>query len=46
MDEEIVKPAAADGVPMEIKDKVNIKKLREKGRRHRGGVGPDRLDGV
>ena len=27
MDEEIVKPAAADGVPMEIKDKVNVKKL-------------------
>ena len=27
VDEEIVKPAAADGVPMEIKDKVNVKKL-------------------
>ena len=27
VDDEIVKPAAADGVPMEIKDKVNVKKL-------------------
>ena len=27
VDEEILKPAAADGVPMEIKDKINIKKL-------------------
>ena len=27
VDEEIVKPAKADGVPMEIKDKVNVKKL-------------------
>ena len=27
VDEEITKPAKADGVPMEIKDKVNVKKL-------------------
>ena len=27
VDDEIVKPAAADGVPVEIKDKVNVKKL-------------------
>ena len=27
VDDEIVKPAAADGVLMEIKDKVNVKKL-------------------
>ena len=27
VDEEVLKPAAAEGVPMEIKDKINIKKL-------------------
>ena len=27
VDDEIVKPAAADGVPMKIKDTVNVKKL-------------------
>ena len=49
VDEEIVKPAAADGVPVEIKDKVNVKKLWKACRKDDDTVaasGLFRLDGV